>query len=221
MATHLGVHEHDDKLRIPSAQEIQAGRQARDRFLARAKSIDGARLSTADRETWVMFVGYLEADAAMDMCAEELYAVSPRDNPLTRYGRIAEDQPVSPLEQGARLASRYEQVGSAIDGEIALLRAGATQGLFANAESIRRVVTQFEAELAKPDEDWPLTLPAREDHAGWSVEDLSAYRLRLQRAVHESIRSALERYASVLRDELLPNGRSDAQATLIASSLAR
>ena len=112
-------------------------------------------------------------------------------------------------------------MGSAIDGEIALLRAGATQGLFANAESIRRVVTQFEAELAKPDEDWPLTLPAREDHAGWSVEDLSAYRLRLQRAVHESIRSALERYASVLRDELLPNGRSDAQATLIASSLAR
>lgn len=209
-ASRLGVHRWDDRLGDGSYAAVLRRRAQNREFVGRAEAIDPSRLGEVDRVTLGLFIEQLRAAAATDVCEHELWSLSPRSNPVTRHNDLPQVSRIdSPLD-GKNLVSRYRQIPRAIDDEIANLRLGARRGLYANAHSAGLVLEMVDKQLAQPLAEWPLLDPTEKKHADWSRAEQVAFARELEHAVRTGIRPALERYAAVLRTEIVPRARGAA-----------
>ena len=215
-ATRLGVHAFDDKIGDESEEAIHAARARRDVFLSRARAIDAGELNEGDQITLALFIEELESWRASDVCAFEKWSLSPRNNHVTRWNNLRELHKVESARDGDNLVKRYQAIAKSIDDETGLLRKGAAEGLFATAESLRRIIAMVDRQLAMPLDEWPMLEPARKEHADWPAETLATYRAGLRAAVSDKIKPALARWGALLKNELLPKGRSEDKSGLVA-----
>jgi uncharacterized protein (DUF885 family) len=215
-ATKLGVHRYDHLLGDNSYPAVLRRREQNRGFVARAERIDRARLDESDRVTLRLFVELRRAELASDVCESELWSLSPRSNPITEFNRLPELTQLSSPEAGDHLLARYRAIPRAIDRQIENLRIGAGRGLLANAHSAKLVLEMVDAQLKKPLSEWPLLDPTKAEHVDWPPERLQAFRRDLRAVVEGQIRSALQRYARMLRTEIVPRARG-AQAEGISS----
>lgn len=211
-ATSLGDRRFDDRLADNSREGLAAIRTANRRWLARALAIEEEHLAQADRTTRSIFIEQLEATIASEVCRFEEWSLSPRHNPVTQWNYLPQRHRVVTPNDGRNLVARYGQIARTIDNEIEHLRRGARSGRFANAESIRRLLSVVRGQLEQPLEKWPMLAPVRRDVHGWSREEQQHFRDDLTRLVRSEIRPALERYAAVVEEELLPHARADDEA---------
>jgi uncharacterized protein (DUF885 family) len=207
-ATTLGDHRYDDRLAPRDAASIgRYQREVRD-FLARARALDGARLSERDRVTWSLFVGAFEAEVAQEVCRSHQWLVSARENPFAELSyELGEGHVVKTPRDGHNLLARLAQAPRAFDDTLANLESGLEHGWVASAESLRRVVEQLDRELARPSDDWALALPARAEHPDWTREELAHFRATLRATVEGDVRPAVVRFRDFVQRELLPRGR--------------
>ncbi len=207
-ATQLGIHRFDDKLSDRSQAAIAARRKQRRTFLERAKAIAAhGDLGGVDRTTLELLSEDLESTIASEVCDSELWALSPVDNPVTEWNRLHEDHVVKTPGDAARLVARYKAIPTAVDQEIADLRAGAARGLYANAHSTKLVIEVVKRQLDQKLEDWPMLAPLKDAHADFPPEKLAAFKHDLEAAVTDGIRPALSRYHDFLEQQILPHAR--------------
>jgi len=214
-ATRLGVKAYNAELRDESLEAIASARRTRDALLARARAIDPSVLSERDRSSRALFIEELSSAQASDACRFELWSVSPRHNHITRWNNLPQLHRVTSPDDGADLLARYRGIDNTIDAEIERLRRGASDGLYATAESIRRIITMVDRQLAQPVDEWPMLEPAAAEHPDWPPKQLSQYREALRATVKTQVKPALTRWAAALR-ALLPNARGDAASGLAA-----
>lgn len=215
-ATRHGIHIYDDRIADGSAAAIAADRQKRRDFLARAEAVDSKSLSSRDRVTQRLFVRDMKGAIASEVCDFQQWTVSPRSNPVTRWNYLPRLHKVKTELDGQNLLARYRQIPKAIDDRIALLRQGIARELFTNAESTRRVIDMVKKQLAQPIDEWPLMLPAKEEHADWPAEARAAFGDALRSVVEKDIKPALERYGALLKGEILPKARPEERSGLVA-----
>lgn len=206
-ATRLGIHRFDDKLGDRSEANIDVRRQRTRAFLERANRVEEDGLSESDAVTLRLLRQELAADVRSDVCEYELWSISPRNNPVTEWNQLHENHQVDSVEDGRNLVARYRQIANVIDQDSANLRRGVKRGLFANAESTRRVVDMVEKQLAQPFDEWPLISPTKKAHDDWPATELEKFRTEIRAHVEERVKPALTGYLAVLKNDILPKAR--------------
>lgn len=215
-ATQLGVHAYDDRLGSVDDEAIARRREARRRFLARAEALK--ELGVDDAITRDLFIEELRGDLAAEVCEFHLWTVSPRSNPVTSWNYLPEIHKLTDVASGDALVSRYRAIAGVIDDGTDHLKAGASRGLFANAESTKRVIAMVDEQLRKPVAEWPLSSPAIP--RDWPEPDRDRIEAALRDAVEGGVKPALERYAEVLK-VILPRARGPEQSGLTALPMGK
>jgi uncharacterized protein (DUF885 family) len=218
-ATRLGVHRFDDRLAAGSYDDLQQERARRAELLQRARAIGEAGLSPSDRTSRTLFIAKLESARRAESCDFELWSLNPRSNPITRYNNLPETHTVGDIASARRLLARYQQIPRRIDETLELLGRGAARGLYANAESTRRLIDMAEKQLAQPLEQWPMLAPVRAEHRDWPAAEQATFARQLRAVVEQSVKPALQRYLEFLRDRILPHARDEAHSGLAALPL--
>jgi uncharacterized protein (DUF885 family) len=206
-ATRLGIDRFDDKIGDHSRKAEEARRQVRRTHRARAAAILAGELSPPERLTASLFAEYVQSELDNEVCELDLWTVSPRNNPVTEWNRLAESHAVRSLKDAENLLSRYRAAPAAVDQDIESLRLGAKQGLLANRESVLRTIQMLQQELEVPDEKWGLLSPSR-SAKGLSDQERAAFGANLRSAAL-AIREATARYMKVLQDEIAPRARGE------------
>jgi uncharacterized protein (DUF885 family) len=214
-ATQLGDHRFDDQLPDLSWAHVQKRLGVVDGFAAEAKTLSARTLSPSDQRILSNFVSMLQSDQADEVCQFELWDTNAaHENPISTWSSLPDQHPVVTVADGKNLVARYQAMGPWIDNETADLELGAKQGLYATAESLKRVQGVVDAALAAPDDKWDLYRPIVADHPEWAPGDLETYRAALTAALDQDIRPAVQRYRDALVKDLLPHARSDDQPGL-------
>ncbi len=211
-ATHLGDHRYDAELEDNSPAGLAAQRKATRAFLEEARTIRD--LTGDDQTTHALFVEMLVNEVAEEACRFEEWTLSPRSNPITEFNYLAEFHKVNSYEDAQRLITRFQKGGTSIDNETGHLRRGAADGLFANAESTRRVLKMVDDQLAKPVEQWPMYAPALAEHPTWTEAQRAEFKEAMLDVLTGTIKPAIERYRAFIAETIAPNARSDDQPGL-------
>jgi uncharacterized protein (DUF885 family) len=215
-ASILGDHRFDDKLGAIGPEVSRERRERTATWLAVARGIDRASLNEVDRTSLDLFIDVMEARVSVAACRFETWSFSPRMNPLTDLSSLPDLHPLDAVEDGDNLMTRLHQIPALVDGWIANLRLGAESGRYANAESTRRTLKMFDTELAKPVAEWGIggPLSVELDSAVWKAEQAAAFRREYETALKQEVRPAFERFATLLRETILPSARLGSLAGL-------
>jgi uncharacterized protein (DUF885 family) len=164
----------------------------------------------------LLLTDQLETDLAAEVCGFMTWSIGAYyENPVTAWSTLADSHKVETPKDGANLLARYRQIPGSIDTTLSNLRRGARAGRFANAESMRRVITMVDNLLATPVPEWDLASPLKAAHADWPTAERDAFRRGIEATIADEIRPAFARYRAVLTQELLPHARGDAQAGVL------
>ena len=208
-ATQLGVHTYDDRVADNRPEALERRWAALAAFASEARELSRRELQERDRRALELLRDNLESELGERVCAYEEWSLSYADNPLTHWNYLPEEHAVTSLDSGRALVSRYSQIAVSIDRDIDNLRRGLARGLAQSRESVRRVISMFETQLAQPLERWPLLAPVSAPHPDWPEAELERYRGELRRHVVDEIRPAFARYAAFLKQELVERARDD------------
>lgn len=210
-ATQLGVRDFDAEIGDGSLGASRKNRRRLSVFLERSEALVDAGLNARDEDTRTLFSESLRSDLESAPCRFEEWSISPRGNPITTWNYLPELHTVVSTSDMENLLARYRRVAGAVDTQIANLKSGVADGLYANRESTRRVVDMVKRQVAAPLETWPLMKPALTNEAAQpdGTDESAALRKEMARIVAEEIRPAFERYSTFLNDVVLPKARSD------------
>lgn len=208
-ATRLGDHRFDDRIADRSKAARDEDLRRLGEWRERARVIPEDELDDADRITRALFTGMLGAELETASCAHEEWNLSASDNPVAEWNNLAELHPVSTPKDASNLVARYRQAPRAIDVDLENLERGVSSGVYASAESLRRVIEMLRSALAAKVEDWPMFAPALGERAGWSEAEREGFRRDLREALEGGVRPALARYLAFLVERVAPNARGD------------
>jgi uncharacterized protein (DUF885 family) len=209
-ATTLGDRRFDDRIAQRSIAAVDRTQAERKALLARGEAIDAGGLGERDRITLALWLGGMQADAAVvDTCREHEWQLSARENPFAEYAYwIGEAHQVKTPADARNVVSRLGQVAQALDDTIANPRTGLANGRVASAEGVRRTIAQLDGELAKPIAEWPIAAHAKKAYEGWPAGAADAFKADVLRIVEREIEPAVTRYRDALKTEVLPRGRT-------------
>jgi len=213
-ATLLGYHGYDD--RMPDLSPAGREREVHGLEALRARLQAGPReadLGPADQVTRALLLGEIEGDLAIASCHLEEWVVDPRDGPPVAYLDLAGLQPVKTAADRAALLTRWAAMATALDQRIANLRRGLAASKTSARSEVERVARQLDELLAQPDEKWPLAAPpARAPADSWANEaERRGFEADLRGVIGSSLRPAFTRYRDLVRGEILPRARGDAE----------
>jgi len=207
-ATSIGDHRFDDRLEdiTPAAREQEA--RDLEAMLAEARAIEPAGLIAADRLTRSALVRELEAQLDRRACDYEDWVVS-ANGPQSDIMNLPDITVIVSPEDGAHYVTRMRAVGPYMDAHVGNLRHGLASGRVANRTSVERVLEQLDHLAGLPPGEWPVLRPRDTAHDDWSAEQRAAFGRDLEAAVARIVKPAMARYATFLRDSILPAARSD------------
>ena len=207
-ATTQGDHRFDHLLARQDSASIDAHRRTLEALLARAREINPVSLNARDRETMSLFAGRLATTIERDVCRSHEWSISARLNPYTALSDwLGESHTVTTAADAKNLLMRLRLASRDIDDTAANLRIGLQNGRTGPAEAIRRVVAQYDAELARHVAEWGIARAATAEHADWPAEETARFRAEVLRIVESDVRPALARLREVLATEVLPKAR--------------
>ncbi len=215
-ATALGDRRFDDRLRPNGRGALEADGERLDALLRRARAIDPAPLTTAERITRLALLDFLGVGLDIVDSGVEAWMVDPLDGPQVTFLNVPSFQPVASPAEADGLVARWREMGPWIDRLVGTTRDALARGVGAPRALVRSVVGELDDLLARPVETWPLVDPARNAPPDWPDEDRARYVDAVTVAVVDGVRPALARYRTFLLDELAPVARDDARPGLAA-----
>lgn len=214
-ATTLGDHRYDDQLAPRDAAAIARAAAERDELIAALRAIDRGRLGAADRVTYGLLHGRLEAERALDGCKFHEWMVDSGAGSL--FGELSylvEAHRVTTPDDAANVVARMQQARSLIDATIDNLARGLAAGRVSSAEKVRRAIDQLEVELGKPVEGWAMAQPAwatAPTPEPWPAGARARHHAALRAAVATQVAPGFVRLRDFLRDRVLPAARTEVE----------
>jgi len=170
-----------------------------------------AQLGPDDRVTRALLAGELDATLATAPCRLEEWVLDPRDGPQVTYLDLGALQPVATGAQRAALLARWRAMPLALDQQGGNIRRGLAAGKTSAASEVARVVRELNELLLRPDADWPLVAdPLARLPVDMAPAERDQFAADLKSVVADQLRPAFARYLSVVRDEVEPHARADA-----------
>jgi uncharacterized protein (DUF885 family) len=202
-ATLLGVPGREDRL----ADLTEAGEQELDQALVgvleRARALDPAALSPADRATRAVVVSTAEGMRHHLAAHEAEYTitdmfVAPVASMLSTLPMLVLSTP----KQAAGYLARLSGLPAMLADVAQRHRGGISAGRVPVAHLVRAAIDQIDRYLAAPDQD-PLARPTFEGE----LPDGREFTAARDEVLAERVRPAFARYRDVLADAVLPHGR--------------
>ena len=206
-ASLLGLPGHDDRLGDLSAEAEVGVASAFGDLAERASALDAESLSEVDRQTrdFVAHLAGTERDVAelrtVEWTVTDLW-VAPAAALIELLPRV----PLNSPEKAAGFLARLGQFPSYFAAAGQRHREGLAAGRTPVASLVRSAIDHLDRVLA--DED----LSGLRVRGGPGVTDQEAFAAERDRLISEAVVPALTGYRDLLRDEILPAGRSDDQA---------
>lgn len=205
MATLLGDHRFDDQVNDLSAEGEAKVVETMSVLLARAKAIAADGLDQSDRVTRGMLISELTNKLAE---IEAFEAETSSDQMHGLHAALMRMMPhitVQEPEHAHMLVERYSKMGTMIDQAAERFREGLSKGHTPARTNIERSLSQLDSYLETPLEgDLIGSIGAPAD---WEGEP--EWREAIAEQIKKIVRPAMDRYRSVLREELLPASRPD------------
>ena len=175
-----------------------------DGWLAELDEI-GAPMDVGSRDwvTYGILYEELAASVGARVCRSELWAASTATAWHTHLPFVFDLQPVGSPEARAEALQRLGEVAGYIDLEITNLRMGLDFGFSAPRPTVEKVSGEIRALLA--DDNPFLGVASRDDDAEFAVA--------VQTIFDEQIAPAIERFASYIETDYLPNAREELALT--------
>ena len=213
-ASKHGDERYLDALEDP-APAARAERRARLAALhERARRIDPATLSAADRVSLDLLGDELRRSTILAEAGLELWLVDPRGAPHVGFFNLVVDQPSATPAQREAMARRWAAMAGVVDATAANLETGLDRGLVGTHAAIAETVAQLDRILAQPVEEWPLGSPMLDVSLAPAERDELLARLRS--SLEQGLRPALQRYRTLLSGRLLPAARGDERPGLVS-----
>jgi uncharacterized protein (DUF885 family) len=213
------AHMLGDYRFIAEYETVDRGSEDRDiaklrDLLARTEAIDAASLSSDEQTTREALIYHTHAKSGMMEMRRAEFGIEPIFGPHASIHVQVSQLTLETPEHADAMLDKYAAYADWFDQSIPRLREGLASGRV-NAEfAVTSVLEQLGAWLATPlDEDSLLNanLPS-----SFSDNDRSAWNERAKTVISSRVRPALERYRSVIADEVAPNARANERAGLWA-----
>ena len=194
---------HHDRLTDNSLAALSAWESKEDVWLADAKGIDPAAItSPALRATYAIVREALEGSIGARVCRNELWSISQVGGWQVSFGYIATIQPVGTDQARQEALARWSKLPGYIDTEIVNVREGLKQKYSTPKGNVRIVIEQMNSLITGTGADQPLLSPAQRDT---TPEFVRAFEARFK----SEIVPALKRYHDFLETEYLPRAREE------------
>ncbi|MBI3154397.1 MAG: DUF885 domain-containing protein [Burkholderiales bacterium] len=209
-ATWRGDHRFDDRL----TDESPAARAARDeqerRWLQRARAIDRAALSAADRVSLDLFVFQRNENVEMQPFeGARTMSLGSSWGFHTGFGNLLRVMPVQTPAQAERVLARFAALPRRVDEELASLRRGIALGWVGARPVIERVLAQLDGQIELPIDDGPFMEPMRRLGSDIPAAERETLRERARQAVAMQVLPAMRKLRSFVADEYLPAAPAD------------
>jgi uncharacterized protein (DUF885 family) len=201
-ATYEGVRKYDHLLSDPSSQAIEEHLSALEAIAERVEAIPPDELSPMSADTRRLVVQQVDQARQERVCLSERWNVNGLGGPQVDYAMIPVFHTVRNADDLANLEARYRAVPAQIDAIVANLEAGVESGHTPARINVEAALRQLDAALAVPVEKSPLLRVRYAD----GVEPMPLE--SLTDAVKTSVRPALERYRTTLKQTVLPAART-------------
>ncbi len=183
-------------------------------MLARTTAIDAASLSSDERTTREALIYHTHAKSGVMEMRRAEFGIDPIFGPQASIHVLVPQFTLDTPEDADAMLEKYVGYANWFDQSIERLREGLASGRV-NAEfAVTSVVEQLDSWLATPlDEDSLLkaTLPA-----SFTDADRVAWEEKAKAVIASSVRPTLDRYRTVIADEVAPHARTNERAGLWA-----
>jgi uncharacterized protein (DUF885 family) len=214
MATSVGVRRYDALLEDNSPAGERKERARLTAVVERARQIDPAALSKADRMNRAALIEIVESDLLQMECGFDDWVVDPLRGPQVWIFNLPDITTIETPKEGANFVARCTAFQGWMNRHIENLDRGRKAGRVASEDAIRKSIEALDAQLAQTVESWAVMAPAREARPAWSDRDRQKFERDLGVAVDKRVRPALEKYRAFLSDELRPVARPQEKAGL-------
>ena len=208
-ATALGDRRFDDRLRPNAPGDLAREAAILEGLLDKARGVDPAPLSEAERVTRSALIDFLGYELDLVASGIEAWTVDPLDGPQVTFLNIPSFQPVRTAAEAEAMLERWRAMGPSIDNLTITTRSALDRCVVSPQALVRSVVAELDDLLGRPDDDWPLLDPAREERPDWQAGTRARFANDLAAIVRDGIRPAFERYRAFLADEVAPRASSD------------
>ena len=211
-ATAIGDTRYDDRLDESTNPGFREKQLAVERaFLDRVHAIDAAQLSAGSRVTYEIFATEREQALAGQTFREDylpLNQMSGLPMDLAVYGSGSGPQPFRTAGDYDRFLVRVRQFPRWVDGAIALMRAGMSQGITLPRPAVTKVIPQLRDIVTPTAEASIFWAPVAAMPAGISGEDRGRLTTAYREALQREVLPAYARLADFFERDYLPAARS-------------
>lgn len=208
-ATSLGDNRYNDRLEDESIEFIQDDLEQTRKFLARFEAIDPAGLPDQDALSRQLIIRELRQDIEGAQFKHWEMPVNQRDGPHLELPDLVTLTPFNTSKDYENYIARLRQIPRVFDQVIANMRQGMRDGLMPPRYLLEKVAPEAEDVADKTGESSPFAKPLKEFPSAIPTADQERLRTELIAAVADQIIPAYKRFATFVRDEYAPHGRTE------------
>ncbi len=221
MATGLGDNRYNDRLDDRSSQFFQSELEQNRNFLARVESIDAKNLSSTDVLSRELMIRKLRQNIEGAKFKPWEMPVDQVNGPHLSLLELVTLTPFDNAEDYGNYLSRLHQVPRLFDQVVANMRQGMKDKLMPPRYLLEKVTVEAEGIANTKGEDSPFAEPLRKFPGSIPAADQARLRADVLRAIGDEVIPAYRKFATFVRDEYAPHGRSDAGIWSLPDGAAR
>ena len=208
-ATALGDSRYNDRLSDYSVAAYNADLEQRRKFLERFEAIDPTGLSAQDALSRMLMIRGLRQDIEGAQFKPWEMPVNQMDGPHLSLVDLVTLSPFEDVKDYDNYLSRLHQIPRLFDQVIANMRQGIQDRLMPPRDLLEKVAVQAQEIADKTGADSPFAQPEEKFPAGIPAAQQQRLRAAALAAIKNEIDPAYQKFASFVRDEYAPHGRSE------------
>jgi len=208
-ATALGDNRYNDRLSDHSPEFFKADLEQIRNFLHRFEAINPSGLSQQDQLSRELMIRELREQIGGAQFKPWEMAVNQRDGPQVDLPDLITITPFNNTQDYENYLSRLRQISRVFDQVTANLRQGMRDGLMPPRYLLEKVAPEAEDVAGRAGEDSPFFKPLKEFPSAVPTVDQKRLRDAALAVISDQIIPAYNRFATFVRDEYAPHGRTE------------
>lgn len=221
MATTLGDARYNDRLTDHSPQFQRSDVEAKRQFLARFEAVDSAGFPQQDGLSRDLMIRNLRQEMEGAQFKSWEMPINQMAGPHLELLDLVTLTPFNDLRDYDNYLSRLHQVPHALEQTIANLRQGMQDGLMPPRYLLEKVAVQVQEIASQSDEASPFAKPLAKLPSSVAPADQQRLRSAVLATINTEVLPAYKRFATFVRDEYAPHGRSQPGVWALPDGAAR